>query len=370
MPYRKRGEKWYYYFYTRNEAGKSIRIERVGGTTRKEAVEACRIAIKKYENMMGHWKEPYKKPFSDLWEIFYEEYAEEKLCPATVRTYSSMARTHLLPVLGDIPLADITPRILQNFLNKLAKKKSRGTVSVVTNLLKSIFRYAVSMCQFLETNPAQYLKLPQSDRELQTPHVFSREQIAAIFDRYPMYDKLHMPLFLAYHTGMRLGECLALKWYDVDLDQKEIHIHATMYDDHGVGEVQDGAKTQSSTRTIPIGDTLVHELRKMKKYLLEQRLAHGRYWRGDNFVCCKENGKYLTSMDMRPFGTWCKKMFGAGTFHSLRHTHATLLLEHGEDLELVAKRLGHSNINTTAKVYSHVLEKRKEKSRSLLNQIL
>ena len=74
---------------------------------------------------------------------------------------------------------------------------------------------------------------------------------------------------------------------------------------------------------------------------------------------------------MRYFNTWCRDTFGAGyTFHSLRHTHATLLLEAGEDLELVSKRLGHSSINTTAQTYSHVLDARNQKTRSLLDQVL
>ena len=65
------------------------------------------------------------------------------------------------------------------------------------------------------------------------------------------------------------------------------------------------------------------------------------------------------------------EMFGEGfSFHSMRHTHATMLLEAGEDLELVSKRLGHSSLNTTARTYSHVLESRKAKSRELLDSVL
>lgn len=78
----------------------------------------------------------------------------------------------------------------------------------------------------------------------------------------------------------------------------------------------------------------------------------------------------LTPDAMRYFNQWCgETTFGAGyTFHSMRHTHATLLLEVGEDLELVSKRLGHGSINTTAQTYSRVLDARKQKTRSLLDQ--
>ena len=77
----------------------------------------------------------------------------------------------------------------------------------------------------------------------------------------------------------------------------------------------------------------------------------------------------LTPDAMRYFNQWCGETFGAGyTFHSMRHTHATLLLEAGEDLELVSKRLGHGSINTTAQTYFHVLDTRKQKTRTLLDQ--
>lgn len=65
------------------------------------------------------------------------------------------------------------------------------------------------------------------------------------------------------------------------------------------------------------------------------------------------------------------KKYGNGySVHSMRHTHATMLLEAGEELELVSKRLGHASIDITAKTYSHVLEARKNKSRRLIDEIL
>jgi integrase len=74
--------------------------------------------------------------------------------------------------------------------------------------------------------------------------------------------------------------------------------------------------------------------------------------------------------DMRYFNMVAKGMADGLSFHSLRHTHATMLLENGEDLELVSKRLGHSSVELTARTYSHVLEKRKAQTIKRLNEIL
>ena len=68
---------------------------------------------------------------------------------------------------------------------------------------------------------------------------------------------------------------------------------------------------------------------------------------------------------MRFFNQWVKANIGHGSFHTLRHTYATALLESGADLELVSKQLGHSNMTITAKFYSHVLEKRRKKIATL-----
>lgn len=66
---------------------------------------------------------------------------------------------------------------------------------------------------------------------------------------------------------------------------------------------------------------------------------------------------------------WCKEELGHGTLHSFRHTHATMLLELGESLEMVSKRLGHSSISITSRVYSHVLNKRNAKMLASLENL-
>ena len=83
-----------------------------------------------------------------------------------------------------------------------------------------------------------------------------------------------------------------------------------------------------------------------------------------------EDGSALDVNRIRRINKFCRDMDKGLCFHSLRHTHATMLLEAGEDLELVAKRLGHASISITAQVYSHVLAKRRQAERDLLDSIL
>jgi integrase len=370
MFYRKRGNKWYYGFSITDEHGKRKQVERVGGRTRQEAQVAARKALQSSLDAYGQWREPEKMSFRDYWALYLREYAEMQLRPATIRTYQCQADKHILPALGNLELYKFTPRLLQNFINGLQGQLSRSSLQTLSFVLKSAFTYATDTCKFLPSTPASSLSAPRDATAPKVAHVFSIEQIRQIFNQFPSGHKMHMPIALAYYTGMRLGECLSLVWNDVDFDSLELRIHSTMYDQNGNGTVQDVPKTSSSIRNVPIGNKLLYELKAMHKYQLEQRFAYGPLWKGTDFVCCREDGHFMISDDMRWFGQWCRKNFGGGSFHSLRHTHATMLLEAGEDLELVSKRLGHSSINTTAKVYSHVLDGRMDKSRRLLNEVL
>ncbi|BEU87859.1 site-specific integrase [Selenomonas sp. TAMA-11512] len=371
MNYRKRGDKWYFEIsFTDPETGTRKRISRVGGTTKADAARAARITLAKHTDTIGRWQEPAAMSYSDFFSIFMDEYVEVKLRPATVNTYRGVAKNHILPVVGDVRLADLTPRLFQNTVNALIGKLSHGSIQSVVFIIKSSMRYAVDVCMFLPSNPARALTAPPADAPKKKSHVFTCDEMTAIFRKFPENHRFHMAIMLSYHTGMRLGECLALRWADVHLKEREIFIHTTLYDHRGESLVQSFPKTNSSIRTVPIDKKLTSALRHQKKWQMEQRLAFPDEWRGSDFVCTREDGRNLTSDDMRYFGQWCNAVLGNGTFHSLRHTHATMSLEAGEDIELVSKRLGHSSINTTAKVYSHVLDKRKEKSRQLLDEIL
>ena len=77
----------------------------------------------------------------------------------------------------------------------------------------------------------------------------------------------------------------------------------------------------------------------------------------------------MTGTDFHYFNEWCKETLGGGSTHSLRHTHATMLLEAGQSLEVVSKRLGHSTVVTTSKFYSHITSKGNTKMRTTLDAL-
>jgi len=364
---RKRGQTWYYTLETTDENGKRKRLVRAGGKTRAECERAYRLAMNE-KDRTGRLHDARKISLADFLDQWKEEVVEKNFRANTIRTYNGAIQNHIEKDLGSKMIVDLTPRLLQKYINDTAEKYSRGTVSVILAVLKRSLGYAASMCGYLMINPAQPVQLPKRQTPKKKTHVFSPVELKKIFRRFPPDHQCGLPVHIAYHTGMRLGECLALSWDDIDMKDRMIHVHTTL-----VGsDVQAIPKTSASVREIPFGTKLHSILKKAHARQAENRLRYGsEYSQTKNrSVCIWPDGRQVDADAMRYFGKYCRETFGTGSFHSLRHTHATMLLEAGEDLELVSKRLGHANMNTTSAIYSHVLDKRIKKTVALLDQIL
>ncbi|MDY4417091.1 tyrosine-type recombinase/integrase, partial [Selenomonas sp.] len=100
------------------------------------------------------------------------------------------------------------------------------------------------------------------------------------------------------------------------------------------------------------------------------QLRYGKFYRDCGRVCRRQDGTPIDINRIKHINKYLRSIDERLCFHSLRHTHTTMLLEAGEDLELVSKRLGHASISTTAQVYSHILAKRQQAERDILDSIL
>jgi len=365
MYIRKRGNTWYYTIETTDEFGKRKRLVRAGGKTKPECEKAYRAAMIE-KDRTGRIRERDNITLSIFLDQWMKEDVERNCRENTVRAYESCLKNHIKKDIGNNKVISITSHQLQAYINKKSDTLSRSTVSQILSVLKKALNYAVAICDIMPSNPALPVRLPKLQTIPEKTHVFSQDELAIIFRHFPKDHQFYIPIQLGYHTGMRLGECLALSWDDVDMDARMIRVHSTLVD----GSVQPIPKTGASVREIPFGQKLYAILKFAHKKRAQNRLRFGEYYKQNNMICVFDDGTQIDADAMRYFGQFCRKTFGAGSFHSLRHTHATMLLEAGEDLEIVSKRLGHSNINTTAKVYSHILDKRTKKSVALLDQVL
>ncbi|WP_315168748.1 tyrosine-type recombinase/integrase [Metaclostridioides mangenotii] len=372
---RKRGKKWYYYFDLGIVDGKRKKVERVGGTTKKEAEKALRDAINEYESR-GKYIEESEMSYSDFLDLWYENYVLVNCKTNTKTSYLGIIDKHLKPAIGRYKLKNIAPSLIQSFINSLYKSGySKNYLSSIAMITRASLEYAVYPLELIKENPYKYIKLPKYENEKKEIKIITKEQFDKLIDRFPPGTLYYIPLQIGYYTGMRGGEVTALTWDDINLKEKTIEVNKTLII-NGEYKYEIGTpKTKTSYRTITIGDTLVNILKKHKKYQMEMKLKYGEHYRDKEFiipnmVCTNENGTYtkLRSFDYLTRAT--KKDLGFDfTFHMLRHTHATMLIQNGANPKEVQTRLGHANISVTLDTYAHSTEDSSRKVADIFENI-
>ena len=177
----------------------------------------------------------------------------------------------------------------------------------------------------------------------------------------------------ALRKAISEAEVMSLTWDCIDLDKKTIKVEKILYQNEFKKWVFGPPKTHSSIRTIKIGDSLVSLLKKFHKDQKANKLRYGEFYaRCDyDFVCLKENGQLLTTDSLKYLSRVVNyELVIDFKFHSLRHTHATMLLETGANIKSIQQRLGHSKLATTMDTYSHVTKKMSDDSVLLFESIL
>jgi integrase len=391
---RKRGDKWYYSFEASNVDGKRKRIERVGGRTKKEAEAALRVALQEYNNAGLHF-EPTEISVSDYMDYWYKNYVLVNCKYNTQVGYEIIIRNHIKPAFGIYKLKSLTPAMLQEFVNnKYLSGVSKHHLTNMMTVLSGSLKYAVHPCKFIKDNPMQYVKYPKYEHsKLEIDHkVITPEEFETIISRFPAGTTFYISIMIGYYTGCRIGEVMGLTWNDIGLEKGKLDVNKLIYKrkpDWYFGST----KTQSSVRNIKIGKTLVDALKKHKVWQIENRLKYGQHYHQQyeveemdgteklrriytlpvsvepgvmqpiNMVCTKEDGEMITPDTFKYASRVIHYSLGIlFNFHSLRHTHATTLIENGANVKDVQDRLGHKNIETTLGTYTHSTEKSAEQS--------
>ena len=379
---RKRGENWYYYFDVAKINGKRKRIERKGGKTRKEAERALTLAINEYEST-GFLFTSSNISVSDYMDYWLEEYVKLNCRYTTLQRYKTMIDKHIKPTIGLYKLSYIQPATLQKLINeKFISGLSRDYIQNISALLSSAFKMAVFPFKFIKENPMQYVKLPKASKTTKEIQVLSQKDFDKIIKRFPEGSSFYIPILIAYHTGLRISECCALTWEDVNFKKRIISVNKILIKKYNNQWYLSEPKTKLSTREIPIGKTLTSILSEHLKKQNENKLEYGSAYKQQyktkenrvyeidsnneittndvkiNFICTNKNGAIVTSESFR----YCSRVINYELmipfhFHMLRHTHATMLIENGAKIKDVQERLGHSKISTTMNIYTHTTDK-------------
>lgn len=373
---RKRNGTWYYSFEIASVGGKRRRVERKGGATKPEAEKALRNAIREYEKSgeVFDWSNISVADYLDYW---LKEYVELNLRLNTQVSYKTAINQHIKPVLGSYFLRSLKPAQLQEFFNlKYKEGLGKGYLALMKAIFSKSLNMAVQPYQLIPSNPTIYINMPKYEYEKKVLQSITLEEYNRVIQAFPRGNDYHMPLQIAFNTGMRVGEICALTWDCVDLENSTIRVEKTMIYEKGGTFYMGPPKTKSSEREIVIPKVLKDLLAWHQKEQYKNRMKYGPYYVAEvngepnRLVCTRRNGKPINLRSLNRFTEACYKKAGVRlNFHALRHTHATLLLEAGAGYKEIQERLGHSKIDVTMDTYAHVTKEMAKSTADLMDKI-
>lgn len=250
------------------------------------------------------------------------------------------------------------------------KTLSNKTIRLYHAFISSMLSTAVQW-EMIKANPCALVKPPKLEKK---DPVYLDENEAnkmlLLLEDESIQNRTMIQMLV--FVGMRRGELLALKWSDVDFNNKLLSIRRTLQYSSGKGTYTTEPKTNTSERVIKISDTVIEILKTYKTWQNKERLKVGDKWQNNNYIFTRFDG---TPVNPDYLTAWFKGFIRKNNLpdihiHSLRHTNATMLIAHGAPITTVAKRLGHADATTTAKIYAHALRSADEAAAEVLNDIL
>lgn len=335
----------------------SVTLDKDTPQSRKQAQKALAEKIRQAES-----GEPDKITLGELVEKYREEQQKTIKASTYARNYS--ACNSIMDILGsDIIVGRMNAGYIREAL--LATGKEPVTLNEFLTRFKALMRWG-----YRNDYVSDISYLDKLEKFKDTPHRVKIEgkflEASELSDLlYGMKVKKWRDLteFLAL-SGLRFGEAAALDLPDVDLKSRIIHVSKTYDSAH---DIVTSTKTSTSTRDVYMQEQLYQLCRRLKaerlsdSIVLQMTVAFfpGSKRERIEFDCY---AKYLRENSERIIGRRIAP-------HTLRHTHASLLMEQGIDIDTISRRLGHADSRVTREIYLHVTEKLKEKENDKLKDI-
>lgn len=281
-----------------------------------------------------------------------------ELRPKTIEGYEHTVNRHLLPHLGHIEVRELTPYHVQSWIDELAAAGvGATTLGHAVKRLRSALDGAVRL-GLVSTNAARLASAPSPQKS--TYAILTKEQVEQLL-AVAETDHFHPLWHLLALAGLRRGEALGLRWRDVDLGKREIHVKQTVEVVRS-RPVIGKPKTKSAIRTIAIPEMLVTALRQHK----DRQTFHATSMRTGPFadlyldrdlvICTETGGPHNPANIYDHLSAMLEKAsLPRVRVHDLRHTYASHLIADGVPLPVVAKQLGHASPAITMQVYAHMV---------------
>ena len=332
------------------------------GSSKKEAEQKKDEYLR---NINGGLSAGYEKlTFEVAYLQWFEMIHKPTLALASVKRYESDNKRILLSLLVPMRLVDIKAIHVQRFCTDcLEAGASINTIRNMCKLLSPFFTYAVKT-DLITKNPMLAVELPKERKIEKEKRILSNDEVQKIIVHSRDNGSAFIFVFLAF-TGLRQGEALALTHNDVNFTNNSITVNKSINHLMHEGKYQavlSTTKTTGSTRLVPLlGELkpllLVH-IRAEKEKCLRLSIPFS----GDNILFSSETGGYIEGKNLR---TRFKRLLNRldieqVTVHALRHGFCSTLAKNGANLKAASEIMGHSDINTTLKIYTHVQDEEKK----------
>jgi len=331
----------------------------LSGKTRKIVKEKLNQYLKDKENNINEL--PGNIKTGEWLERWLYDYKRNNVKPSTFESYEAIINTHLIPALKNIPLKRLKAANLQQLYTEKLESGGKNNKPLSTRYVRymhTLIREALQQAmkeKLVPYNIADAAKPPKLESKEMV--IFSEEQVDLLLEAI-QEDRYCLAYTLAIATGLRRGELLGLCWDCVDLNNESITVIRQLIALDNKPVLDSSLKTKQGKRNIPLPKGMADALKEHRKNQNEERLAWGEAYTGNpyNLVFTREDGSPLDPKEFtKRFQRLCEK---AGLprirLHDLRHTHASLLLKKNIHPKVVQERLGHSSINITLDLYSHV----------------
>ena len=320
------------------------------GTTKGKAKEELRNIEESISN--GTFLSVKKMPTFSKVAHDWLEYKKPRVRSTSWEVYEGHVRNHF-GELNHLKIAQVSLPVLEKYISdRQTGGMHINTLRKVLVTLGQILSYAVRH-RYIDHNPLRDVERPRKtgkDEQDKKIIVLTPEQIQSLLENVGS-QKYRTLFLLTVMSGARQGELLGLKWSDLDIENRQIHIQRTYN-----GGRFFPPKTEQSNRRVDLGPGVVSELRK---------------WR----IACPPNDLNLMFPSDKGNPISCRNMMRSEfrpaqrkanlpnfRFHDLRHTFASLLIEQGENIKYIQTQLGHSSPTMTLNVYAHLLKSRNQEA--------
>ena len=296
-------------------------------------------------------------------------FKENNIRPKTSQDYYRLLDKYVYPGFEGIYMKNLDTRSMNLFYRNLVDRQvGFRTIRYLNSILRVAFKDAISQGVF-SSNPTDGVILPRwNKKEMQ---VLDQNEVQR-FLKIAKDSRFFYVYYLAILTGMRLGELMGLRWSDIDFQNQVISVSRQAQAIKGKGIIFSEPKTRSGIRKIRVQPNTIEALLLQKEKIQIMKENAGRKWIENDLVFPSTIGTPMVSYHLRK--DFFHQLSLAGLprirFHDLRHTAATLMINHGVPIIVISKMLGHSKPSVTLDFYGHCSVAMQDEASKIMDSVM